>query len=138
MYPSVIVRAQEVDENYDEIEFELSSIGLPKMDTFGSIDPFIQIYRLTNDNSYASVYKSEHYRNTYKPNYKRFKIESRRLCHGDMNREILIKCWDWNRDARPDYACEIKTNLSQLIDLKQIKWKQYDNKKKKYTTRNCG
>eukprot|EP01084_Bolivina_argentea_P107609 192396_1 len=86
MYPNVIVFAQEVDENYDEIEFELSSIGLPKMDTFGSIDPFIQIYRLTNDNSYASVYKPEHYRNTYKPNYKRFKIESRRLCHGEKKR----------------------------------------------------
>ncbi len=23
-----------------------------------------------------------------------------------MYREILIKCWDWNRDASPDYACE--------------------------------
>eukprot|EP01083_Nonionella_stella_P083739 231607_1 len=138
LQPIVIVRAQEIDDNYDEIELQFSSNGLPKMDTFGKIDPFIQIYRSTNDGQWASVYKSEHITNTYTPNWKRFKIETRRLCHGDMNREILIKCWDWNRDARPDYACEIKTTLAQLIDAKRIEWKQFDYKRNKYKNKNCG
>ncbi len=55
-----------------------------------------------------------------------------------MNRLILIKCWDWNRDARPDHACEIKTSLAQLIDAKTIEWKPWDYKRKKYKTKNCG
>ncbi len=138
LQPIVIVRAQEIDDNYDEIELQFSSNGLPKMDTFGKIDQFIQIYRSTNDGQWASVYKSEHITNTYTPNWKRFKIETRRLCYDDMNREILIKCWDWNRDARPDYACEIKTTLAQLIDAKRIEWKQFDYKRNKYKNKNCG
>eukprot|EP01084_Bolivina_argentea_P064280 117261_1 len=136
--PIAIIRSQEVDENYDEVEFEFSAKGLPKMDWFGKIDPFFQIYRQTTNNEWASVYKSEHYKKTYKPNWKRFQVETRRLCHGDMFRPILIKCWDWNRDARPDYACEIKTSLSELVDKKSLNWQQYDFKKKKYKSKNCG
>ncbi len=105
LQPVAIVRSQEVDENYDEIELEFAAKALPKMDWFGKIDPFFQVYRSTNDGQWASVYKSEHYKKTYKPNWKRFKVETRRLCHGDMHRPILIRCWDWNRDAKPDYAC---------------------------------
>eukprot|EP00484_Ammonia_sp_Unknown_P019032 CAMPEP_0197029822 /NCGR_PEP_ID=MMETSP1384-20130603/9187_1 /TAXON_ID=29189 /ORGANISM="Ammonia sp." /LENGTH=636 /DNA_ID=CAMNT_0042459059 /DNA_START=16 /DNA_END=1922 /DNA_ORIENTATION=- len=138
MQPIAIVRAQEVDENYDEVEFEFAATGLPKMDWFGKIDPFFQIYRQTNDGQWASVYKSEHYKSTYKPNWKRFRIESRRLCHGDMNRPILIRCWDWNRDAEPDYACEVRTTLASLIDVKSMQWKQWDAKKNKYKSKNCG
>lgn len=105
LQPLIIIRAQEIDDNYDEVEFVFSARGLPKMDMFGSIDPFFQIYRKTDDGQYASVYKSEHLTSTYTPRWKRFQIETRRLCHGDMHRPILIRCWDWNRDAKPDYAC---------------------------------
>lgn len=138
MQPLVIVRAQEIDDNYDEVEFEFAASGLPKMDTFGKIDPFFQLYRYTDDGQWASVYKSEHIAANYNPRWKPFKIETRRLCHGDMNRPIMIKCWDWNRDARPDYACEIKTTLAQLIDVKQEKWQQWDYKKQRYKAKNCG
>ncbi len=32
MIPIAIIRSQEIDENYDEVEFEFSATGLPKMD----------------------------------------------------------------------------------------------------------
>ena len=35
MQPIAIVRCQEVDENYDEVEFQFAAKGLPKMDWFG-------------------------------------------------------------------------------------------------------
>lgn len=136
--PLAIIRAQEVDDNYDEIEFKLSARNLPKMDTFGKIDAFIQIYRQTQSNQWASVYKSEHVASNYNPNWKGFTIETRRLCQGDMNRPILIRCFDWNRDAKPDYACEIKTTLAQLIDARELDWQQYDSKKKRYKNKRCG
>eukprot|EP01083_Nonionella_stella_P092710 259600_1 len=136
--PIAIIRSQEVDENYDEIELQFSAKGLPKMDWFGKIDPFFQMYRQTNDGQWASVYKSEHFHKTYTPNWKRFKVETRRLCHGDMHRPILIKIWDWNRDAVPDYACEIQTTLSGLIDMTTLNLKQWDAKKKKYKSKNYG
>eukprot|EP01083_Nonionella_stella_P084779 234765_1 len=136
--PLVIVRAQEIDDNCDEIEFLFSAVDLPKMDVFGKIDGFFQIYRQTNDGQWASVYTSEHVANSYTPNWKKFTIESRRLCHGDMNRPILIKCFDWNRDALPDYACDIKTTLAQLIDCKRIRWQQWDAKKRRYKNKKCG
>jgi len=138
LQPLAIVRSQEVDQNFDEIEFEFHAKGLPKMDFFGKIDPFFQMYRQTNDGQWASVYKSEHFKKTYKPRWKRFKIESRRLCHGNVDRPIKIVCWDWNRDAMPDYACEIQTTLAELLDQSSMDWQKWDEKKKKYKSKNCG
>ncbi len=57
LQPIVIVPVQEIDDNYDEIELKFSSRGLPKMDTFGKIDPFFQIYRATNDGQWATYCK---------------------------------------------------------------------------------
>ena len=116
LQPLAIVRCHEIDDNYDEIEFKFSGRNLPKMDTFGKIDAFFQIYRQTNDGQWASVYKSDHITNNYNPNWKQFKIETRRLCHGDMNRPILIRCWDWNRDAKPDYACLVIIHSTIFYD----------------------
>jgi len=139
--PVLIVRAQEIDENCDEVEFEFAARGLPKCDTFGKIDGFFQIYRCRSsaaENEWASLYKSEHVPSNFNPDWKPFKVESRRLCQGDMHRPILIRVWDWNRDARPDYACEVKTTLAQLIDGKQLKLKAWDHKRGAYKNKNCG
>eukprot|EP01084_Bolivina_argentea_P026186 48639_1 len=122
LQPIVIVRAQEIDDNYDEIELQFSSNGLPKMDTFGKIDPFIQIYRSTNDGQWASVYKSEYIKSSYSPNWKQFTIQTRRLCDGDVEKPILIKIYDWNKDALPVFTCELLTTLAQLLEAKSIQF----------------
>jgi len=134
----VIVRAQEIDDDFDEVQFRFSAARLPKMDTFGKIDPFFQIYRKTDDGKWASVYKSEHLKSTYAPNWKSFTVETRRLCQGDMERPILIRCWDWNRDAKPDYACEVRTTLAQLLNAPSLEWKQYDAKRRRFKNKQCG
>ena len=113
LQPTVTVRAQEIDDNLDEVQLRFSARALPKMDTFGKIDPFFQMYRKTDDGQWASVYKSEHFASTYTPSWKAFKVETRRLCQGDMHRPILIRCWDWNRDAKPDYACLVDRIFQQ-------------------------
>ena len=39
---TLIVRAQELDDNHDEVEFEFAAKGLFEMDTFRKIDPWSQ------------------------------------------------------------------------------------------------
>eukprot|EP01084_Bolivina_argentea_P064279 117259_1 len=78
LQPLVIIRSHEVTNNYDEIQLILSANSLPKMKCFAGINPFFQIYRKTNDNQWASVYKSEYIKSSYSPNWKQFTIQTRR------------------------------------------------------------
>eukprot|EP01083_Nonionella_stella_P118158 352685_1 len=143
LQPLVIVRALEIDNNIDEVELVFAASGLPKMDYFfKSIDPFFQIYRINDDDSWASVYKSEHKTQTYSPRWNKVSISTRRLCHGDMDKPILIKCWNWNRDALPNYACQVTTNLRELLNARyydrSLPWRCFDAHKHKYTSKSCG
>lgn len=102
--PLVIVRSQQVTNDLDEIEFQFGAKDLPKLKFCGGINPFFQIYRNDN-NEWVSVYTSKAMKSTRSPHWESFKVQKRRLCDGDVEKPILIKIWDWNRDALPVFAC---------------------------------
>jgi len=41
-----------------------------------------------------------------------------RLCGGDLQRPIRIKCEDWNRNSEPDFMGELETTVGDLVDLR--------------------
>ena len=62
----------------------------------------------------------------------------RRLCHGDDQRPILFKIFDWNNDAKPDYAGEFETDVKSLLNARQISLKQRNQKTGKYSKKAKG
>ena len=120
--PTVIVRAQEIGDNRDEVTFQLRSQGLPRLSWCGRLCPFFQIYRWTDDGHWVSVYQSEPVIASYAPKWSPFALPTRRLCNGEMERPVLFKLWDWNRDAHAVLVAEIKTTLAQLLESRSIPW----------------
>ena len=49
LQPLIIIRSSEIDDNHDELELTLNGYKLPKMDWFGKIDAFFQVYRKATD-----------------------------------------------------------------------------------------
>ena len=129
--PLTIVRAQEVGDNLDEVELELGSRDLPKMGWCRGTNPFLQVYRRTDrstnpffqDRSWASVYQSEHMLNARCPRWPIFSVQTRRLCQGDMERPVLIRLWDWNRDAHAVLIAQIETTLAEMLDATSMRWR---------------
>jgi len=115
--PSIIsVKCEEMAQCRDEVVIQFVGSKLPKMDWFTSIDGFLQISRKAEDNTWMAVAETNVIKNNKNPTWQTMKISSQRLCNGDHHRPLLIKLWDWNWNAEPDYAGEIETSLSELLD----------------------
>lgn len=54
----MLVTAEELGLDRDEVILELSGIKLDKKDFFGKSDPFLEIYKLTDTGNYTLVYKT--------------------------------------------------------------------------------
>eukprot|EP01083_Nonionella_stella_P170189 578660_1 len=90
---------EEQSKNLDNIELHLGASGLKKMDFFGSADPYLVIYRSTEDGSWVPVHKTEILKNTLTAKWKPFTISSQKLCNGDPARPLLLKVFDWDRNS---------------------------------------
>lgn len=56
---SIIVDAEELIANNDEVVLQLTGTNLDKKDWFGKSDPFIEIYKHTDSGDYTLVHKTE-------------------------------------------------------------------------------
>jgi len=136
--PTIIsVRSEEVSTCRDEISIDFRGEKLPKMDWLTSIDGYLQLYRKSEDNSWMAVAETNTIKNNKNPRWQTLKVSSQRLCNGDEQRPLLIKLFDWNWNAEPDYVGEIETSLSELMtqprfDLKKRKPRGLGKKNRGY------
>lgn len=56
---SIIVEAEELVTNNDEVVLQLTGTHLDKKDWFGKSDPFIEIYKYSNSGDCTLVHKTE-------------------------------------------------------------------------------
>src|SRR5690554_3332676 len=68
----VTLTAEEIKSGMkDRVKIRFNASKLPKMDLFGKADPYFRILRSTASGSdWVTVYESEMYRKTYKPQWK--------------------------------------------------------------------
>lgn len=159
-YPVVcIVRCETTSPSDAWVDLQFAGNHLPKMDwglvhtytlyiytqtatlvlnihRFGKIDGYLQIYRQAIDGGWMSVYQTEVVKHNYNPVWNSFKISVQRLCNGDVDRPILVRCWDWNKNAEPDYAGELQTSLRELTAKESKIFHQKKNGI--YTKKKCG
>jgi len=135
--PTIIsVKCEEVSQCRDEVIINFKGKKLPKMDWFTSIDGFLQISRKAEDDSWMAVVETDVVKNNKNPTWKPLKISSQRLCNGDEHRPLLIKLYDWNWNATPDYAGEVETSLHELMTEPTLEFKK--RKKKGLGKKNRG
>ncbi|XP_077496561.1 copine-8-like isoform X2 [Amblyomma americanum] len=137
---TILLTVEEVIDCKRVIDMQWQGKKLEKKDWFGKSDPFLEFYRISEDNSYTAVFRTEVVKRSLNPTWRPFTIQMRQLSGGDDDRTIRIACYDWDLDGGHDLIGECYTNVRtlsqgpgpaneyQLINKKkQAKKKSYKN-----------
>ncbi|KAF4519902.1 hypothetical protein B566_EDAN008278 [Ephemera danica] len=133
---SIIITAEELSSQKDDVMFHFSGHGLDKKDWFGKSDPFLVLHKAMENGEYVVVHKTEVIKNTLNPVWQPFSIPIRALCNGDYDRSIKFVCFDWNMSGYNDLIGEFYATLRELMDgaPKGFKCINPEKKKKKSYT----
>jgi len=122
-YTTIQIKIEEIQKCNHILHLNLGASKLPKMDWFGSADPFLEFYRMGQGDSASmsmvKVLSTEVLKKTKNPIWKPIRIGVEALCNGDFDRPLVIKCQDWNSDGKSDFIGEIQTNLNDLIKMQE-------------------
>ncbi|GIQ81621.1 hypothetical protein KIPB_002606 [Kipferlia bialata] len=93
----------------------LSAQGLPKMDTFGRCDGYLQFYRIREGNADpVLVAKTEVIKSNYNPSWNTLQVSLGDLVNGDRDRPFIIKCYDYDMVGEHDLVGSITCTLNEL------------------------
>eukprot|EP00027_Filamoeba_sp_ATCC50430_P000378 CAMPEP_0168556542 /NCGR_PEP_ID=MMETSP0413-20121227/8939_1 /TAXON_ID=136452 /ORGANISM="Filamoeba nolandi, Strain NC-AS-23-1" /LENGTH=553 /DNA_ID=CAMNT_0008587497 /DNA_START=38 /DNA_END=1699 /DNA_ORIENTATION=+ len=127
----VTISAEEVQEMRMSASFRLSAHGLEKKDFFGKSDPFLVISKIRiEDNQFVKVHQTEYILKTLDPVWKPFQIPITKLCNGDLDRPLLIECFDWNKSGSFELIGHVQTSVKELQTKKGHTLDLVDPKKK--------
>jgi len=120
-YTTITITVEEIEQCNDILYLTLGATRLPKMDWFGSADPFLEFFRLGQGDSSADkmvkVFSTEVLKNNRNPTWKPITLAVTALCNGDFDRPLVIRCQDWNRNGTSDLIGEVQTNLNELMKM---------------------
>uniref|UniRef100_A0A9J7Z0M6 Copine IVa n=1 Tax=Cyprinus carpio carpio TaxID=630221 RepID=A0A9J7Z0M6_CYPCA len=133
------ITAEELTGNNDYVELSFSARKLDDKDFFSKSDPFLEIYRVNDDNTQQLVHRTETVMNNLNPVWKTFKTSLNSLCSGDHERILKCTVWDWDSNGKHDFIGEFQATFKEMrsaMDGRQVQWEcinpKYKVKKKNY------
>uniref|UniRef100_A0A8C1VME7 C2 domain-containing protein n=1 Tax=Cyprinus carpio TaxID=7962 RepID=A0A8C1VME7_CYPCA len=136
---SIMITAEELTGNNDYVELSFSARKLDDKDFFSKSDPFLEIYRVNDDNTQQLVHRTETVMNNLNPVWKTFKTSLNSLCSGDHERILKCTVWDWDSNGKHDFIGEFQATFKEMrsaMDGRQVQWEcinpKYKVKKKNY------
>ncbi|XP_016137586.1 copine-4-like [Sinocyclocheilus grahami] len=115
---SIMITAEELTGNNDYVELSFSARKLDDKDFFSKSDPFLEIYRVNDDNTQQLVHRTETVMNNLNPMWKTFKTSLNSLCSGDHERILKVQ-WEC---INPKYKVKKKNyKNSGIVILNQCK-----------------
>ncbi|KAM9404570.1 copine-4 isoform 2-T2 [Salvelinus alpinus] len=133
------VTAEELTGNDDYVELSFSARKLDDKDFFSKSDPFLEIFRMNDDDTLQLVHRTETVMNNLNPVWKTFKTSLNSLCSGDRDRPLKCTVWDWDSNGKHDYIGEYQATFKEMrgaMDGRQVQWEcinpKYQIKKKNY------
>lgn len=142
----VVIAAEEVSTCSDMITVQFAGEKLDNKDGwFGASDPFLNIYRIKDENSdpaspnsWVHVWKSETIMDNLNPRWRVTTLSLQALCNGNLSRLLKFECMDWEKSGRHQLigvctmtAAELVTGEKQRADL--INRERQLKKGKRYT-----
>nr|XP_046193153.1 copine-4 isoform X1 [Oncorhynchus gorbuscha]XP_046193982.1 copine-4 isoform X1 [Oncorhynchus gorbuscha] len=135
----IMVTAEELTGNDDYVELSFSARKLDDKDFFSKSDPFLEIFRMNDDDTLQLVHRTETVMNNLNPVWKTFKTSLNSLCSGDHDRPLKCTVWDWDSNGKHDYIGEYQATFKEMrgaMDGRQVQWEcinpKYQMKKKNY------
>uniref|UniRef100_A0A8C2AVX3 Copine IVa n=1 Tax=Cyprinus carpio TaxID=7962 RepID=A0A8C2AVX3_CYPCA len=136
---SIMITTEELTGNNDYVELSFSARKLDDKDFFSKSDPFLEIYRVNDDNTQQLVHRTETIMNNLNPAWKTFKTSLNSLCSGDHERILKCTVWDWDSNGKHDFIGEFQATFREMrsaMDGRQVQWEcinpKYKVKKKNY------
>ncbi|KAK8764365.1 hypothetical protein V5799_033022, partial [Amblyomma americanum] len=137
---TILLTVEEVLDCKRVVDIQWQGRKLDRKDWFGKSDPFLEFYRVSEDNSYTAVFRTEVVKRSLNPTWRPFTIQMRQLSGGDDDRTVRVACYDWDHDGSHDLIGEFHTNVRTLSQgpgptneyelinkKKQAKKKRYKN-----------
>ncbi|KRX08060.1 C2 domain [Pseudocohnilembus persalinus] len=127
----VIIRADKVTYDNNELLLQVSCKSLPDTRWFGKTNPFLKFSRISENTMPLLVFQSEPVMNTCNPLFPQFKLSCQKLCNGDYNLPLLVEAWDFRTSGEHVYLGQVQFSINDLTQSQQKQFKLKDSKKKK-------
>ena len=125
----ITVSALEIGgDNNEFFDFTPEGVALAKMDTFGSCDGYLKIFRIAPSGAQVALYQTEVIKNTLTPKWKAASIGIPSLCGGHRDDPcIYVECWDQDM-VTDEILGSFKVSVNQILqsqsfELKSVKGK---------------
>ena len=111
----IIFRVEQVNDSREEMTVQFRGTKLANLDgLFGKSDPFLCIYRISEDGSWLKVHSTEFIKDNLNPVWQTFSISMSLMCNADPNRPLKFECWDYENDGKHDFIGEFQTSWAQI------------------------
>uniref|UniRef100_A0A6I8N5K4 Copine-7 n=1 Tax=Ornithorhynchus anatinus TaxID=9258 RepID=A0A6I8N5K4_ORNAN len=136
---TITVTAEEISGKNGYVELSFQARKLDDKDLFSKSDPFLEIYRINDDQSEQLVYRTEVVKNNLSPVWDPFKVSLNSLCSCEERRMLKCLVWDYDSRGKHDFIGEFYTTfeeMQQAIGESKAQWDcvnpKYRTKKRNY------
>ncbi|XP_069491685.1 copine-7 isoform X2 [Ambystoma mexicanum] len=136
---TIMVMAEEISGNNGYVELSFCAKKLDDKDLFSKSDPFLEIYRVNDDQTEQLVYRTEVIKNNLNPVWESFKVSLSSLCCCEEQRKLRCLVWDYDSRGKHDFIGEFYATFEEMqkaIGDNKVQWDclnpKYKMKKRNY------
>ncbi|XP_067352635.1 copine-7 isoform X3 [Channa argus] len=136
---TITVHAEEISGNNGYVELSFCAKKLDDKDLFSKSDPFLEIYRINDDETEQLVHRTEVIKNNLNPVWEPFKVSLMSLCSCDEDRKLKCLVWDYDSRGKHDFIGEFYTafrEMQRISSGNKVTWDcvnpKYKQKKRNY------
>ncbi|XP_053179499.1 copine-7 [Scomber japonicus] len=136
---TITVHAEEISGNNGYVELSFCAKKLDDKDLFSKSDPFLEIYRMNDDETEQLVHRTEVIKNNLNPVWEPFKVSLISLCSCDEDRKLKCLVWDYDSRGKHDFIGEFYATFREMQKISsgnKVTWDcvnpKYKQKKRNY------
>lgn len=131
---TITVHAEEISGNNGYVELSFCAKKLDDKDLFSKSDPFLEIYRINDDETEQLVYRTEVIKNNLNPVWEPFKVSLISLCSCDEDRKLKCLVWDHDSRGKHDFIGEFYATFREMQKIssgnKVSEWRGGEERRK--------
>uniref|UniRef100_A0A2I3SHB3 Copine 7 n=1 Tax=Pan troglodytes TaxID=9598 RepID=A0A2I3SHB3_PANTR len=108
------VIAEDISGNNGYVELSFRARKLDDKDLFSKSDPFLELYRVNDDQGLQLVYRTEVVKNNLNPVWEAFKVSLSSLCSCEETRPLKCLVWDYDSRGKHDFIGEFSTTFEEM------------------------
>ncbi|XP_054390327.1 copine-7 isoform X11 [Pongo abelii] len=136
---TITVIAEDISGNNGYVELSFRARKLDDKDLFSKSDPFLELYRVNDDQGLQLVYRTEVVKNNLNPVWEPFKVSLSSLCSCEETRPLKCLVWDYDSRGKHDFIGEFSTTFEEMqkaFEEGQAQWDcvnpKYKQKRRSY------